>query len=385
MTQNLMEYKREMVSLHIPFRNENAEILAEMKFVNMYNNDEDLILQRRKEFESYLDIQKTIEICRGLGRENESGDSNQQEINKTTVEQNPFEHLYNNPNADVNNDIYLATLHKLGPISNFGGLDIILIRDLRQLPPVRSTPIYKQPKQTIVGPILWQILKFYELNEVMRQANQQFSSILTKIGNGEQLDEIEITLIESHFCTVGEAEARGPQGIRLFNANNSVNEYNNKILNAYADRITSTTKDVYIGCTSKEQETFVRQKLHKMSLIDTNGLPYQTVYVKNIYYMITTNINATGGLANGAVGKLVHVETNYEGLVKTIWLEFPDLPQKGKKLRRKAAGYAAEISVSRMAVPIVLRSSNIPLNNNKTNLLSARTFRWCVHMCYNNP
>ncbi|GFW43446.1 ATP-dependent DNA helicase [Trichonephila clavipes] len=102
-----------------------------------------------------------------------------------------------------------------------------------------------------------------------------------------------------------------------------------------------------------------------MLLIDTNGLPYQTVNVKNIYYMIITNIGGTEGLANGAVGKLVHVETNYEGLVKTIWLEFPDLPQIGKKLRRKAAGYAAEINVSRMAVPIVLRSSNIPLNNNK--------------------
>ncbi|GFS61620.1 ATP-dependent DNA helicase [Trichonephila clavipes] len=68
--------------------------------------------------------------------------------------------------------------------------------------------------------------------------------------------------------------------------------------------------------------------------------------------MITTNIDVTDGLANGAVGKLVHVETNYEGLVKTIWLEFPDLPQIGKKLRRKAAGYAAEINVSKMAVPI---------------------------------
>ncbi|GFX86675.1 ATP-dependent DNA helicase [Trichonephila clavipes] len=38
--------------------------------------------------------------------------------------------------------------------SNFGELDIILIGDLRQLPLVRSTPIYKQPKQTLVGPIL---------------------------------------------------------------------------------------------------------------------------------------------------------------------------------------------------------------------------------------
>ncbi|GFT06646.1 ATP-dependent DNA helicase [Trichonephila clavipes] len=111
-----------------------------------------------------------------------------------------------------------------------------------------------------------------------------------------------------------------------------------------------------------------------MSLIDTNGLPYQTVYVKNIYYMITTNIDVADGFANGAVGKLVHVEINYEGLVKTIWLEFPDLPQIGKKLRRKAAGYAAEINVSRMAVPIVLRSSNIPLKNNKT------IFDKCTHV-----
>ncbi|GFV85408.1 ATP-dependent DNA helicase [Trichonephila clavipes] len=78
--------------------------------------------------------------------------------------------------------------------SNFGGLDIILIGELRQLPPVRSTPIYKQPKQIIIGPISWRDLKFYELNEVMRQANQQFSSILTKIGNSEQLDKMEITL-----------------------------------------------------------------------------------------------------------------------------------------------------------------------------------------------
>ncbi|GFV64843.1 ATP-dependent DNA helicase [Trichonephila clavipes] len=75
------------------------------------------MLQRRREFESDLDIRKTIEICRGLCHENESDDSNQQEANKTTVEQNLFEHLYNNPNADVNNDIYLATLHKLGPIA----------------------------------------------------------------------------------------------------------------------------------------------------------------------------------------------------------------------------------------------------------------------------
>ena len=522
MSQNLTDYKREMVTLHIPFRNENEEILAEMKFTEIYTSNENLILQRRQEFESNLDIQKTIEICRDLCREDGIDDNDEPEEN-IIAEQNPFQHLYNNPNAIVNDDIRLATLHKLGliakrrenlmanedfynlmrmanekqkrlllhvishllspddvpfqifftgpagcgktfvikllmeiynrytdndgycnayitcastgkaavaiegttvhtalkislsrllPLSNetaqqyrtlfkyvkviiideismisaqllikidcrlkqitgnfqtnFGGLDIIFIGDLRQLPPVRATPIYKQPKQTIVGPVLWRNLKFYELDQVMRQANQQFSSILTKIGNGERLDEIEIALIESRFCSVEEATTKCPQGIRLFNTNHAVTKYNNQILNSYSEKIISTAKDVYSGCTSKEQETFVHQKLHKMSLIDTNGLPYQTTFVINIYYMITTNIDVSDGLANGAVGKLVHVETDNDGVVKIAWLEFPELPRIGEKLRRKAAGHAAENNISRMAVPIVQRSSTIPLNNNKT-------------------
>ncbi|GFW99068.1 ATP-dependent DNA helicase [Trichonephila clavipes] len=183
----------------------------------------------------------------------------------------------------------------------------------------------------------------------MRQANQQFSSILTKIGNSEQLDEIEITLIESRFCTVEEAELRRSQDIRLFNTNNSVNEYNNKILNAYADRITSTANDVCIGCTSKEQEAFVRQKLHKMSLIDTNGLPYQAAYVNNIYNMIITNIDLTGGLANGAVGKLVHVETNDEGFVETICVaRVSSFTSNGRKIKAQKDNFVLSLQNNRI-------------------------------------
>ena len=101
--------------------------------------------------------------------------------------------------------------------TNFGGVDVIMIGDLRQLPPVRATPIYKQQKQRIVGAILWRGLKFYELDQVMRQANQQFSSILTKIGSGEQLEDHELTLLESRFVTTQEPEISCSHGIRLFN------------------------------------------------------------------------------------------------------------------------------------------------------------------------
>lgn len=34
---DINEYKREMVTLHIPFRNEEFEILEEMKFIRIYD------------------------------------------------------------------------------------------------------------------------------------------------------------------------------------------------------------------------------------------------------------------------------------------------------------------------------------------------------------
>ncbi|GFX46524.1 hypothetical protein TNCV_4549631 [Trichonephila clavipes] len=77
-----------------------------------------------------------------------------------------------------------------------------------------------------------------------------------------------------------------------------------------------------------------------------SSLSLDQVYVDNIYCMITTNIDVTDGLANGAVRKLIHVETNDEGLVKTIWLEFSDLPQIGGKLRheKKISPYLYKIT-----------------------------------------
>ncbi|GFY53760.1 helitron_like_N domain-containing protein [Trichonephila inaurata madagascariensis] len=54
------EYKREMVTLNLQFINE--ELLADMKFIQRYDDNEQLILERRKEFESNLDIQKHFKL-----------------------------------------------------------------------------------------------------------------------------------------------------------------------------------------------------------------------------------------------------------------------------------------------------------------------------------
>jgi len=110
------EYKREMVTLYCPIRNENMEILAESKYIEIYDTNEDLILRNHQEFEADLDIQKVIEICRNLCR-GSFGDDESHEVGNVLEEPNPFEALYNNPGANINNDLRLAVLNKLGPIA----------------------------------------------------------------------------------------------------------------------------------------------------------------------------------------------------------------------------------------------------------------------------
>ena len=48
MGTDLNEYKREMITLHLPFRNEDEEILRDLKFIQLYNDNEELIFSKRK-------------------------------------------------------------------------------------------------------------------------------------------------------------------------------------------------------------------------------------------------------------------------------------------------------------------------------------------------
>ncbi|GFY12136.1 hypothetical protein TNCV_3096901 [Trichonephila clavipes] len=64
-----------------------------------------------------------------------------------------------------------------------------------------------------------------------------------------------------------------------------------------------------VGCEADcTKERSAREKLHKLSMIDTERLPYKTIFAVDKPYVITANIDVADGLANGAVGKLSHVE-----------------------------------------------------------------------------
>ncbi|CAH2083802.1 unnamed protein product [Euphydryas editha] len=81
MANNFNDYRREMVLLHIPFR------------------------KRRKEFECNLDLEKTLEICRQLGRDDDNEDEQLRNEANVIFEEDPYARLLQDVNSVVNADI----------------------------------------------------------------------------------------------------------------------------------------------------------------------------------------------------------------------------------------------------------------------------------------
>lgn len=96
--------------------------------------------------------------------------------------------------------------------------------------------------------------------------------------------------------------------MRLFLKNNDNYSYNNFILQQAAEKPVSIAIDVFSGIENRNQEAALRIKVYKISVIDTEGLPYEINFAVGKYYIITRNIDVTDGLANDALGKLVHLK-----------------------------------------------------------------------------
>lgn len=48
MSDNYNDYRRETVLLHIPFKYEENDVIAKNKFIELYENNKDLIFQRQR-------------------------------------------------------------------------------------------------------------------------------------------------------------------------------------------------------------------------------------------------------------------------------------------------------------------------------------------------
>ncbi|XP_062713898.1 uncharacterized protein LOC115261586 [Aedes albopictus] len=248
----------------------------------------------------------------------------------------------------------------------FGGKDMILCGDFRQLPPVNARPAYKPASINIGGAVLWQTLRYFPLTQVMRQTDVEFSSILTKIGNGERLSEEETKLVESRFRTVEWCKENVPNAIRLYHRNSAVDMYNNDALNN-REGCDCTAEDIISGYKDGAQLASARTKLHKMSVAETGCLPYLLRLVPRMSYMITTNVEVGDGIVNGAIGELMHIEYPDDDQQQSplrLWFKFEN-DAVGAQLRVKSRPivFSKPGVLQQDWTPIYKRSANVKLSS----------------------
>lgn len=123
---------------------------------------------------------------------------------------------------------------------------MIFCGDLRQLPLVRQIPIYKRTSLNFMADSIFQTLDYYPLEQVMRQSNIMFSSVLTKIGNGDELTDDECEYLEHRFVDRASVDQTHSTAIRLFHTNKEIDEYHASIFDGLKHE-THIAHDEYAG------------------------------------------------------------------------------------------------------------------------------------------
>lgn len=227
------------------------------------------------------------------------------------------------------------------PASNqiFGGKSIIAFGDFQQLKPVKDRYVFETGRGDMkeLAVPLWRSFKMFELTEIMRQKDDfDFAQALSRLAIGEMTDK-DVQMFRSRLFTEATLPEEGRNAIRLTWKNVDVQAYNNSRLNHLKSLDESKKQIVFEAMDSiicAFTETDKKQALHnlKNSTTDkTQGLPSSLVLQIGARYMVTSNIDVSDGLFNGATGVLKFIEFE-KGSAKSVFLEFDD-STIGKKTR----------------------------------------------------
>ena len=158
-----------------------------------------------------------------------------------------------------------------GSKEDFGGVSIIGIGDLFQLPPVFDGYIFndiQNSEYSILVPNLWKkYFKMFELDEIMRQRESKvFAEILNRLREGKQTED-DIMKIKKG-CTDDKNCPR--QAPRLFIQNAMVDDYNQTVYQtSTGNKYTINAHDSVIGANSAELRDKIMRQIPHVPLKNT--------------------------------------------------------------------------------------------------------------------
>ena len=214
----------------------------------------------------------------------------------------------------------------------FGGVSILAVGDLYQLPPVAQSQLFSKVSdgyaQLYHSGSLWvDEFEMIELDEIMRQrGDSAFSELLCRVRTNDYTPA-DVDILKSRVITPDMPNYPN-HALHVYRLNVDVDTRNILMLNTLA-----TETEQY---SIKASDAIAGQNMHiDLSTLsdkrsETGGLHSVLKLAVGSRVMLTTNIDVSDGLVNGARGEVVHIVTNNDQTVTNVLVKF-DNSQVGLK------------------------------------------------------
>ena len=188
----------------------------------------------------------------------------------------------------------------------------------------------------------------------MRQKDdKEFAQLLNRLREGKHSED-DIAVLKQRLLKVGPGQDNYPMNMaHLFTTNASVDAHNNSLYTlSKADKAQIKAVDIIVGDISDDLKKQMKNKIPD-DPTKTMGL-YSLVSVATAAkYDLTTNIDVTDGLTNGAECVIEYIDYRVENSTRpsSIWVSFPH-PDIGRNHRRENA-HLYKATINRNWTPVL--------------------------------
>ena len=213
----------------------------------------------------------------------------------------------------------------------FGGISVLAVGDLFQLPPVGESPMFKGNTKGYgtLAPNVWQLFQLHELSDIVRQKEDpEFAHLLSRVRVGKHTEED----IEKLRC-MQDNDSLPLDCVGVFLTNHLKDQYNTQqIGNLQSEIFTVQAKDSKKDTSTRRVPVTVTSK----NAHETAGLEAEVQVAQYARYMHTKNTDVQDGLVNGAMGTIDKIEMNTHAPLKgTLYVKFDD-KKVGIQTKRKS-------------------------------------------------
>ena len=184
--------------------------------------------------------------------------------------------------------------HLRGSMTVFGGLQVVLVGDFYQLPPVKSKTFLFQ------SPLFYKAFEKVDLKTIFRQNDPVFQSLLLRMRSGA-LRDADCSLLETRLGV--DISKDGILPTKLFSTNVDVDTYNASELDKLDGslQVYTSTAEAH-PLPEATQVDLVLEKFKKDYAIGALGLKVGS------QVLLTMNLDLAAGLCNGSRGVIVRFE-----------------------------------------------------------------------------